>query len=149
MGESDGVLDGVEDLVEDGDVVSAGHGAEEDAAAVEVVDFRGSEGLVVERRAGREVRDGEGEGAAEPHIVGHFGDGGDGAGFVIDDEQEDGGLVLGPHLFGFAGGGPGVEGELRIEEGDLGGLQGGDSDLAAPGGEAGGAAEEDLVEHGC
>lgn len=143
----DGVFDGGFDGFVDGDVVLAGHGAEEDAAAVEVVDFGLIEGGVVEGGVGGDIGDGEGELAAEAHVIGHFGDGGDTAGFGVDDEEEDVGFVFGLHFGGFAGFGPFAEGELGVVVGDAGGFEGGDGDVAAPGGEAGGAAEEDLSAH--
>lgn len=143
----DGVLDGAVDGFEDRNAMNIGHGAEEKAAAVEIVDFVLREGLMVERRARGNVGDGEGELAAETHVVGHFGDGGDAAGFVVDDEEEELGSVFGAHLFGFAGSGPGVEGELGIVERDASGCEGRDGDVAAPGGAPGGAAEEDLRGH--
>ena len=144
---ADGVIDGGFDGCVDRDVVLAAHGADEDAATVEVVDFGLLEGGVVESCVGGDVGDGKGELAAEAHVVGHFGDGGDAAGFGVDDEEEDIGFVFGLHLGSFTGFGPFAEGELGIVVGDADGFEGGDGDVAAPGGEAGGTAEEDLGAH--
>jgi hypothetical protein len=50
--------------------------------------------------------------------------------------------------FGFLfGRGPGAEGKLGIVVGDAGGFEGGDGDVAAPSGFAGGSAQEDLAGH--
>jgi hypothetical protein len=108
LGQMDGVVDGFFNGVEDGDIVDAGHGAEENAATVEVVDFGLLEGLIVERGVVGDVGDGYRELTAEPHVIGHFGGGGDTASFIVDDEEEDGGFVLGLHFGSFVGFRPGA-----------------------------------------